>query len=144
MVSAVPRSPNWQTGQPVPEHTMLGGRCSPQISKLADWTTSPRAYRVRWSVQSLDLQTGRSDDQSLSIPCSVVSAVPRSPNWLTGRPVPEHTVLDGRCSPQISKLADCTTSPRAYHARWSVQSPGTLIFHQFLSLILKKASCHIN
>jgi len=93
--------PNWRAGRPVPkrtvlggrcgpqiskladwttspEHRVLGGRCSPQISKLVDWTTSPRAYSAWWSVQSPDLQTGRLDDQSSSIQCSVVGAVPRN------------------------------------------------------------------
>jgi len=107
---------------PRADNALVVGRV-PSFSKLADWSTSPRAYSARWSVQSPDLQTGRPDDQSPSIPCSVVGAVPRSPNWQTGRPVPEHTMLGGRCSPQISKLADWTTSPRAYRARWSVQSP---------------------
>jgi len=116
----------------------------PSSSKLADWSTSPRAYNARWSVQSPDLQTGRLVDQSPSIQCSVVGTVSRSPNWQTGRPVPEHTVLGGRYSPQISKLAVWSTSSRAYSARWSVQSPRTLILHQFLSVILKKASYHIN
>ena len=54
------------------------GRCCPQISELADWATSPRAHSARWSVQSPDLQTGRLGDQSPSIRCSVVGAVPRN------------------------------------------------------------------
>ena len=85
----------------------------PNSSKLAGWSTSPRAYRARWSVRPLDLRTGGLHDQSPSIQCSVVGAVPRSPNWWNGRPVPEQTVLGGRCSPQISKLADWTTSSKA-------------------------------
>ena len=93
----------------------------PNSSNLADWSTSPQAYSAWWSMRP-----------------------PRSPSWQTGRPVPEHTVLGGRCSPQISELTDWATSPRAYSARWSAQSPGTLILHQFSSVILKKASYHIN
>jgi len=114
----------------------------PSSSKLADWLTSPRAYSDRRLVRYPDLQTGRLDDQSPSIQCSVVGAVPRYPNWQTGRPVPEHTVLGGRCSPQISILADWTTSPQAYSAWWSMQSPGTLILHQFFSVILKNILSH--
>ena len=41
-----------------------------------------------------------------------------------GRPVPEHLTLGGRYSPQDAKWTDWSTSPRASHARWSVQSPG--------------------
>ena len=78
----------------------------PNSSKLAGWSTSPRAYGAWWSVQPPDLQAGGLDDQSSSIECSVVGAVPRFPNWQTGQPVPKHIVLGGRCSPQISKLAD--------------------------------------
>jgi len=110
----------------------------PNSSKLTGESTSPQAYSARWSVRPPDLRTGGLGDQSPSIQCSVVGVVPRSPNWRAGRPVPEHTVLGGRCSPQISELAYCAASPRAYSARWSVQSPGTLILHQFLSIILKK------
>jgi len=113
-MSLVARSKN--SSYPVPEHLML-------ICHRIDLPTSPRACSARWLVQYLDFQTIRLDDQSPSMQCSVVGAVPRSPNWQTGRPVPEHTVLGGRCSPQISKLADWTTSPPAYSARWSVQSP---------------------
>jgi len=119
VVGAVPRFPNWQTGRPVPEHTVLGGRCSPQIFKLADWATSPQAYSAQWSVQSPDLQAGRLGDQSPSIHFSVIGAVPRSSSWRTRRPVPEHTVLGGRCSLQER-----------------------LTHHQFLSVILKSVSSH--
>ena len=31
---------------------MLGGRFSPQALNLVGWSTSPRAYGARWSVQS--------------------------------------------------------------------------------------------
>jgi len=118
-----------RAGQPVTERTLLGSRCSPQVSKLADWSTSPRAYTARWSVQSPGtsvLQAGRLVDQFPSVQCSVVGAAPRSLNWQTGRPVPERILLGGRCSPQVrqsSKLADWSTSPRAYSTRWSVQPP---------------------
>jgi len=136
------------------------------ICHRIDLSTSPQACSARWLVQYLDFQTGRLGDQSPSIQCSVVGAVPRSLNWQTGRPIPEHIVLGGRCSPQISKLADWATSPRAYSARWSVQSPNLytrkngrpvpehtvlgdrcssqerLIHHQFLSVILKNVSSH--
>ena len=88
--------------------------------------SSPRACSAWWLVQYPDFQTGRLIDQSPSIQRSVVGVVHRSPNWGTGRPVPEHTVLGGRCSPQIYRLADWATSSRAYSARWSVQS---LDFH---------------
>ena len=73
--------------------------------------SSPRAYNAWWSVQSLVLQTGRLVDQSPSVQCSVVGAVPRTPNWQTGRPVSERIVLDGQCSPQVSKLTNWSTSP---------------------------------
>jgi len=98
----------------------------PNSSKLVGRSTSPRVYSTRWSVQAPDLQSGGLGDQSSSIQCSVVGADPRSPIWRTGQPVPEHTVLGGRCSPHISNLADWATSPRAYSARWSVQSPDLL------------------
>ena len=112
----------WRAGRPVLGRTMLGDRYSPQIPELTDWATSPRASSARWSVQSLnsrtnrlghqspsikcpvvgavpEFRTNRLGDQSPSIKCSVVSAVPEFPSWQTGRPVPEHTLLGGRCSP---------------------------------------------
>ena len=49
---------------------------------------------------------------------------PRLSRGQTGRPVPEHLMLGGRYSPQDVEWADRSTSPRACHARWSVQSQG--------------------
>jgi len=118
MISAVPGFIG-QTGRPVPEHTVLDGRYSSRFH-WTDWSTSPRAYRTQWSVQ-FPVSLGRLVDQSLSIPCSVVGTVPGFIGQ-TGRPVPVHTVLRGRYSPQLH-WADWSTSPRAYRARWPVQSP---------------------
>jgi len=101
VVGTVPRFSNWQAGRPVPESMALGGRYSPQVLKLAGWSTSPRAYGARWSVQSPDSQTGRLVDQSPSLWRSVVGTVPRFSNWKAGQPVPERMVLGGRYSPQV-------------------------------------------
>jgi len=83
VVRTVPRISNGQTGGPVPERLMLGGRYSPQDIKWADWSTSPRASHAWWSVQSSGYQMGRLVDQSPSISCSVVGTVPRISNGKT-------------------------------------------------------------
>jgi len=79
-----------QTGRSVPEHFVLGGRYSPQDVEEEDWSTSPRAFHARWSVQSPRCRKSRLVDQSLSISCSVVGTVPRMLKRQTGRLVPEH------------------------------------------------------
>jgi len=136
-----------QTGRPVPKHFMLGGRCSQpncrknrlvdqspsmlcsvvgtvnRIVERIDWSTSPRAFYARWSVQSTKLLKEQTD-----------------------RPVPEHIMLGGRYSQpncrknrlvdqspsmlcsvigtvnRIVKRTDWSTSPQAFYARWPVQS----------------------
>ena len=144
MVGTVPRLSNGQAGRPVPEHITLSGRYSPQTFKWAGWLTSPRAYKARWSVQSPNFQMGRLVDQSPSIQCSVVGTVRKLSNGQAGRPVPKHTILGGRCSPQTFKWAGWSTSPRAYNARWSVQSPGMsyTVLHQIHLSFGKSISPH--
>ena len=118
-----------QTDRPVPKRIVLSGRCSPQTFEWGDWSTSPRAYHTRWSIQSLDFwMSGLVDqspsiscsvvgtvldfwmsglvDQSPSISCLVVGTVPRLPNKRAGRLVPEHIMLGGRYSPQTIKWTD--------------------------------------
>ena len=86
-------------------------------------------------------------NQSLSVSCSRFGTVPRFSKDVTNQPVPQYGVLGGRCSPRLSRgqtgrpvpehlmlggryspqdveWVDWSTSPRACHARWSVQSPG--------------------
>jgi hypothetical protein len=75
VVSTVPRMANEQTGQPVLEYILLGGRYSPQDGEWADWSTSPRVCHARWSVQSTELS-----------------------NEQTGGPVLEYVMLGGRFS----------------------------------------------
>ena len=105
-----------QLNLPVLEHITL-------VCNGAGWSTSPRAYHAWWSVQSPDFQMSGLVDLSPSVSCSVVGTVPRLSNERAGRPVPERIILGGRYSPQTFKWAGWSTSPRAYHARWSVQSP---------------------
>jgi len=68
-------------------------------------------------------------NRSPSTSCSTIGMAPEfskgqtSQNRRTGRPVPEHIMLDGRYSPQIVDWVNWSASPRACHARWSVQSP---------------------
>ena len=98
--------------------------------------SSPRAFYAR-------LPSNRLINQSRADNALVIGIVPNSSN-LAGWSTSPRAYSARWYGPQISELVDWTTSPRAYSARWSVQSPGTLILHQFLSVILKKASCHIN
>jgi len=81
-----------QLNLPDPEHITL-------VCDGADWSTSPRAYHARWSIQSPDSQMGEVVDQSPSARRSVVGIIDQDVN-----------------------LADWSTRPRACHARWSVQS----------------------
>ena len=88
-----------QTGRPVLEHFVLGGRYSAQDDEWADWSTSPQVYLAQWPVQSLGWRMGRLVNQSPSISCSVVGTVPRMENGQTGQPVPKYILLGGRYSP---------------------------------------------
>ena len=112
VVDTAPRLSKEQTGRPVPEHIMLGGRYSPQDIDKADWSTCPRAYHARWSVQSPGCRKRRLVDQSPSISCSVVGTVPRMSHRQTSRLVPECIMLGGRYSPQVHHV--CLTKDPTY------------------------------
>jgi len=112
---------HWSVQSPVDK--WAGWSVQSLVDKLAGWSTSPRVYHARWSVQSPDFQMNGLVDQSPSVSCSVVGTVPRLSNDRASRPVPERIMLGGRYSPQTFKWSGWSTSPRAYHARWSVQSP---------------------
>ena len=125
----------------VPE---LAGRRSMSLvarSKKLNFT-SPRAYHAH-------LRPKRLIDQSPSI--SYLSAMEQthrpvselSKLWV-GQPVLESIVLGGRYSTQTLKLVGWSTSPRAYSARWSVQSPGMsyTVLHQLYLSFGKSSSPH--
>jgi len=62
-------------------------------------------------------------NQSLSASCSRLGTIPRLSKDETNQPAPEYRVLGGRCNQQVVESTDWSTSPRAYYAWWSVQSP---------------------
>ena len=105
---------------------VLGGQHNPRAQNR-DWSTNPQTW--------LRTQT-----------CSVVAQSPRSLNRRTSRPVPERIMLGGWYSPQAVVWADWSTSSRAYHDRWSVQSPGyqVCLTKKILLIFLKKSYRHIN
>jgi hypothetical protein len=111
---------------------MLGGRYSLQDVEWADWSTSPRACHARWLVQSQGCRMGRLVDQSPRMSCSVVGTVLRMSNGQTGRPVPEHVMLDGRYSPQV------------YHV-YLTKTPTFLLKKPYRCINVRcdRASCHI-
>ena len=88
-----------QTDQPVPDRTM-----------------------PRLPEESSNFQTSGLVDQSPSRSCSEVGIVSVLSDVQSYRPVPEHIMLGGRYSPRNFGCVDLSTSPRAYNARWSVQS----------------------
>ena len=58
----------------------------------------------------MKFRADRLGDQSPSIKCSVVGAVPEFSNWWAGRPVPERIVLGGRYNPRANRLGDQSPS----------------------------------
>jgi len=88
-MSLVARSKNLKLSSPRASHAHLP---SNRLINLTSWSTSPRVYNSRRSIQPADSRTNRLGDQSPSIKRSVVGAVP----------------------------TNLSTSPRASSARWSV------------------------
>jgi len=82
-----------RTGRPVPELIVLGGWYSPHLVDWANWSTSPRAHRAQWSVQSPVCRLGELVHQSPSVSRSVVGTVPSLSIGQTSRPVPERILF---------------------------------------------------
>ena len=78
-INLVARSKKLKLSSPRADNALMSGIFL-NSSNLVGWSTSPRAYSARWLVRLPDPRAGGLGDQSPSIQCSVVGAVPRSPS----------------------------------------------------------------